>query len=91
MLKEGLKMEFSRQKEKERPNMTLRKTLEGDFKNMKLTCGTAEKGAKERILWRKRSCCIILNGLTQRKNYQLTMRITNKVVKNRKETRIQHS
>ena len=47
--------------------MTLRKTFEADFKNMELTWGTAEREAKERISWRKKSGCIILNGQIQRK------------------------
>ena len=42
--------------------MTLRKTFEGDIKKMELTWGTAEREAKERRSWRKRSSCIILNG-----------------------------
>ena len=50
-----------------RPKMTLCKTFEGDFKKMELTWGTAERVAKERISWRKRSVRIILNGLSQRK------------------------
>ena len=45
-----------------RPKMTLRKTFEGDFKKMELTWGTAESEAKDRISWRKRNGCIILNG-----------------------------
>ena len=39
-----------------------RKTLEGDFKKLVLTWGTAESEAKDRNLWRKRNGCIILNG-----------------------------
>ena len=31
--------------------MTLRKTFEGDLKNMELTWGTAEGEAKDRSLW----------------------------------------
>ncbi len=42
--------------------MTLRKTFEGDLKMMELTWGMAEREAKERHSWRKRSSCIILNG-----------------------------
>ena len=42
--------------------MTLRKTFEEDFKKDELTWGTAEREAKERNSWRKRSDCIILNG-----------------------------
>ncbi len=38
-----------------RPKMTLRKTFEGDIKNMELTWGTAERDAKERHSWRKSS------------------------------------
>ena len=45
-----------------RPKMTLRKTFEKDFKKDDLTWGTAEREAKERNSWRKRSDCIILNG-----------------------------
>ena len=45
-----------------RLKMTLRKTFEGDFKKMEPTLGTAEREAKERISWRKRNGCIILNG-----------------------------
>ncbi len=45
-----------------RPKMTLRKTFKGDFKKIDLTWGTAEREAKERRSWRKRSICIILNG-----------------------------
>ena len=42
--------------------MTQRKTFKGDFKKMEPTFGTAEREAKERISWRKRNGCIILNG-----------------------------
>ncbi len=58
---EGLKMESSRQKETGKA-LILRKTFEGDFKKMELTWGTAEREAKDRMSWRKRNGCIILNG-----------------------------
>ena len=58
---EGLKMESSGKRKQVRPKMTL-KTFEGDFKKMELTWGTAESEAKDRISWRKRNGCIILNG-----------------------------
>ncbi len=45
-----------------RPKMTLMKTFEGDLKNIELTWETAEREAKEKNLWRKRSSCIILDG-----------------------------
>ncbi len=38
------------------------KTLEGDFKKLKLTWGTVERETKKRHSWDKRSSCIILNG-----------------------------
>ncbi len=44
-------MESSRQKEKKRKKMTLRKTFEGDFKKMELTWGMAEREEKERLSW----------------------------------------
>ena len=47
--------------------MTQRKTFKGDFKKIEPTFGTAEREAKERISWRKKSGCIILNGWIQRK------------------------
>ena len=50
-----------------RPKMTLRKTFEGDFKKMELSWGMAEREAKERISWRKKSGCIILNVYKQTK------------------------
>ncbi len=59
---EGLKMASSRQKETGKSKMTLRKSFEGDFKNMELTWETAEREAKERHSLRKRSSYIILNG-----------------------------
>ena len=69
---EGLKMESSRQKEtwkaKNDPEKTFeedlkkKKNFEGDLKKMELTWGTADREAKERSSWRKRSSCIILNG-----------------------------
>ncbi len=59
---EGLKMEPPGKRKQGRPKMTLRKTFEGDLKKMELTWGTAERKAKERHSWRKRSSCIILNG-----------------------------
>ncbi len=37
-----------------RPKMAQRKTFKGDLKKMALTWGTAEREAKELILWRKR-------------------------------------
>ncbi len=43
-----------------RPKMALRKTFEGDSKKMEQTWGTAEREAKARISWRKRSGCIVL-------------------------------
>ena len=58
---EGLKMESSGKRKQVRPKMTL-KTFEGDFKKMELTWGTAEREAKERRSWRKRSSYTILNG-----------------------------
>ncbi len=33
--------------------MTLRKSFQGDFKKIELTLGTAERKAKERIVWKK--------------------------------------
>ncbi len=42
--------------------ITRRKTFVGDFKKIELTWGTAESEAKDRISWRKRNGCIILNG-----------------------------
>ena len=45
---EGLKMESSRQKETGKAKNDPEKNLEGDFKKMELTWGTAEKKAKER-------------------------------------------
>ncbi len=42
--------------------MTLRKTFEGDLKKMELTWETTESEAKDRLSWRKRNGCIILNG-----------------------------
>ena len=47
--------------------MTLRKPFEGDLKKMELTWGTAESEAKDRLSWRKRNGCIILNGQRQQK------------------------
>jgi len=45
-----------------RQKMTLRKTFEGDFKKVELTWGMAERKTKDRISWRKRNGCILLNG-----------------------------
>ena len=59
---EGLKIESSRQKETGKAKIDPEKTLEGDFKKMELTWGTAKREAKDRIAWRKRNGCIILNG-----------------------------
>ncbi len=58
---ERLKIESSRKKETGKVKMTQRKTFEGDLKKMALTWGTAEREAKEIILWRKKNGCIILN------------------------------
>ncbi len=44
-----------------RPNMTQRKTYEGDLKMMELKWRTAEREAKESSTWRKRNGYIILN------------------------------
>ena len=55
-------MESSRQKETGKAKMTLRKTFEGDFKKVELTWGMAERKTKDRISWRKRNGCILLNG-----------------------------
>ena len=58
----GLKMESSKQKETGEAKNDPEKTFEGDFKKMELTLGKAEREAKERHSWRKRSSYIILNG-----------------------------
>ncbi len=60
--KKGLRWNPSGKRKQGRPKMTLRKTFEEDLKKMELTWGTAEREAKERRSWRKRSSCIILNG-----------------------------
>ncbi len=60
--KKGLRWNPPCKRKQGRPKMTLRKTYEGDFKKMELRWGTAEREAKERHSWRKRSSCIILNG-----------------------------
>ena len=60
--KKGLRWHPPGKRKQGRPKMNLRKTFKGDFKKMKLTCGTAEREAKERISWRNRNGCIILNG-----------------------------
>ena len=51
--------------------MTLKKTFEGDLKNMELTWGTAESEAKDRLSWQKRNGCIFLNGYKQQKKKNL--------------------
>ncbi len=58
---EGIKIESSKQEKTGKAKKEPEKTLEGDFKNMKLTWGTAEREAKE-INSRKRSGCIILRS-----------------------------
>ncbi len=65
---EGLKLESSRQKETGKAKMTLRKTLEWDFKKMKRTWGKSEREAKDKISWRKRNSCIILKGRIKEEN-----------------------
>ena len=60
--KKGLRWNAPGNRKQGRPKMTMRKTFEGDFENMELTWGTAEREAKDRRSWRKRSSCIILNG-----------------------------
>ncbi len=55
-------MESFRQKETGKAKNGPEKNLEGDFKKMELTLGTAEREAKERITRRKKSGCIIING-----------------------------
>ncbi len=65
--KKGLRWNPPSKRKQGRPKTTLRKTFEGDLKRMKLTWGTAEREAKERRSWRKRSSCIILNGQTHSK------------------------
>ena len=60
--KKGLRWNPPSKRKQGRPKMTLRKNFEGDLKKMELTWGTAEREAKERHSWRKRSSCIILNG-----------------------------
>ena len=59
---EGVNMESSRQKETVKAKNDPEKTFEGDLKNMELSWGTADREAKERHSWRKRSSCIVLNG-----------------------------
>ena len=60
--KKGLRRNPPGKRKRGRPKMTLRKTFDGDLKRMELTWGTAEREAKDRRSWRKRSSCIILNG-----------------------------
>ncbi len=60
--KKGFRWNPPGKRKQGRPKMTLRKTFEGDLKMMELIWGTAEREAKERHSWRKRSSCIILNG-----------------------------
>ena len=60
--KKGLRWNPPGNRKQGRPKMTLKKTFEGNFKKIELTWGTAEKEAKERHSWRKRSSCIILSG-----------------------------
>ncbi len=58
---EGLKMESSRQRETGKAKNEPEKNLRGRLKKMELTLGTAERESKDRIPWRKRNCCIILD------------------------------
>ena len=61
--KKGLRWNLpGRQKKTGKAKNESRKTFEVDLKKMELTWGTAEREAKERHSWRKRSSCIILNG-----------------------------
>ena len=60
--KKGLRCNSPGKRKQGRPKMTLRKTFEGDLKKMELTWGTAESEAKDRLSWRKRNGCIVLNG-----------------------------
>ncbi len=60
--KKGLRWNPAGERKQGRSKITLRKTFEGELKMMELTWGTAEREAKDRISWRKRSGCIIHNG-----------------------------
>ncbi len=60
-------MESSMQKE----TMKTKNDPEAVIKKLELTSGTAEREAKDRISWRKKKGCIILNGQTQRKQDEL--------------------
>ncbi len=60
--KKGLRWHPPGKRKQGRPKMTLRKGFEGHFKKVELSWGTAEREAKQKNSWRKRSGCIILNG-----------------------------
>ena len=55
---EGLKMEYSRQKETGKAKIDPEKNLSGRLKKIELIWETAEREAKERHSWRKRSSTI---------------------------------